>query len=119
MDQSLKPEAKMATSNVTTAGTQTLTHQESSASNGSSASSASNGNTPAAASATTNSTSSSASVPATSSSATTQDDSLVCRWNACGERFAAAEPLYVSSGLHLANAHLHDPVTNAPLGPHL
>lgn len=58
--------------------------------------SSSNDNTPAPSTTTTSTT---ASTSATSgSSSASQDDSLVCRWNQCNERFNSAETLYVSYG---------------------
>jgi hypothetical protein len=62
------------------------------------ASSASDGNTPA-------STTAASTSGASTASNTNADESLVCRWNACNQRFSTAETLYVSSN-HLSRNEL-------------
>lgn len=64
---------------------------------GAQSSGSSNGTTPAPS--TTATTASNGSNGSASGPAAAADDSLVCRWNACGERFATAEILYVSTEL--------------------
>lgn len=77
-----------------------LTQQESAAGTQSSPSD-SNGTTPGSQT-TPNAAGSLAAAQAPSSNAASQaqDDGLVCRWNACGERFTTAEALYVSVTIH-------------------
>lgn len=71
-----------------------------------SSSSNSNGNTPAPS--TTATATSNATSATSSSSSAGQDDSLVCRWNQCNERFSAAEILYD----HICERHVGRKSTN-------